>query len=66
MTWRNDPAAEKQKQMIRDMWEFSEYPLPYIDLYKASKGECSDYISAYIAMAYEQIVSEHEDAGDRI
>lgn len=56
MSWRNDPATEKQKQLIMDMLDFSDYPLPAIDLDKATKGECSDYIDANLALSHESIL----------
>lgn len=57
MSWRYDPATEKQKQLIRDMNEFSEYQLPDINLEKATKGECSDYIDANLARSHESYLS---------
>ena len=57
MSWRYDLATEKQKQLIRDMNEFSEYPLPDINLENATKGECSDYIDANFARSHESYLS---------
>ena len=56
MSWRDDKATEKQKELIRNMNEFSEYRLPDIDLEKATKGECSDYINANLALSHESIL----------
>ena len=57
MSWRDDPATEKQKKLIEDMLDFSEQPLPYIDLKKATKGECSDYINVNIEKSHESYLS---------
>lgn len=66
-SWRNDPATDKQKKLIEEMNDFSIFPLPYIDLRTATKGECADYISANLATSHESMNTYiHEDAGDRI
>ena len=54
MTWRDDPATEKQLKMIRNMQEFSDLPLP--SFAGKTKGEASDYIDRLIAKAHENIL----------
>lgn len=54
MAWRDDPATEKQLEMIRNMNEFSEYPLPPFK--GKTKGEASDYIDTWIAKSHESIL----------
>ena len=51
MSWREEPATEKQLQCIQDMQELSEYPLP--EFTGSTKGEASDYISKYIARSHD-------------
>ncbi len=49
--WREDKITDKQKKMIKDMNEFSPYPLP--EFKGTTKGEASDYIDKYIKLAHE-------------
>lgn len=53
MSWRDEPITAKQKAYILEMWEFSEYPLPVIDLETTTKGEACDYIDRYLKLAHE-------------
>lgn len=48
MSWRNDPVTDKQLQLINDMFEFSDYPLPLFE--GKTKGEASDYINKYVKL----------------
>ena len=64
MRWRDDKPTEKQIAYIAELHEFSEYPLP--DFNGKTKGEASDYIDKYSAIAHKTIISQHEDAGDRV
>ena len=52
-TWRDDPATEKQIVAILDMWEFSPYPLPDLNLKTLTKGEAADYIDKNWKAAHE-------------
>jgi hypothetical protein len=54
MTWRDDPATEKQLEMIRNMREFSDWPLPPFT--GETKVEASDYIDRWNAKAHESIL----------
>jgi len=54
MSWRDDPATEKQLETIRNMHEFSEWPLPKFT--GKTKGEAADYIDRWIAKAHESIL----------
>lgn len=54
MSWRDDPATEKQLEMIRDIREFSDWPLPLFT--GKTKGEASDYIDRWIGKAHETIL----------
>ncbi len=54
MSWRDDPATEKQLEMIRDIREFSDWPLPPFT--GRTKGEASDYIDRWIGKAHETIL----------
>ena len=55
MSWRNDPVTDKQLQLINDMFEFSDYPLPLFE--GKTKGEASDYINKYVKLAHENVNS---------
>lgn len=50
-SWKDEPATEKQLQYIREMQEFSEFPLPKFD--GKTKGEAADYIDKYAKTAHE-------------
>ena len=56
-TWKDDPATEKQIVAILDMWEFSAYPLPDLNLKTLTKGEAADYIDKYHLLAHENVDS---------
>ena len=51
--WRNDKPTAKQLECIRDMQDYSEYPLPVFN--GTTKGEASDYINEYGKIAHESI-----------
>ncbi len=55
MGWRDDPITDKQKMLIEDMMEFSDYPLPRFT--GTTKGEASDYIDKYGKLAHEDVNS---------
>lgn len=44
-TWRDDPATDKQKGLIRAMQEYCK--LPPFDWENGTKGEASEYIEKY-------------------
>lgn len=52
-SWRNEPASEKQIQLIKEMCEFSCYPIPMFD--GSTKGEASDFINKYAPLAFEDV-----------
>lgn len=54
MSWRDDPVTDKQLEMIRNMDDFSEWPLPPFT--GTTKGEASDYIDKWIGKAHETIL----------
>lgn len=60
MSWRNDPITEKQKAMISDMMEFSEYPLQKFT--GKTKGEASDYIDKYIAISHQTLLDYYDES----
>lgn len=64
--WRSDPATEKQLAYIQEMQEFSDYPLPRFT--GSTKGEASDYIDRWSAIAHEAADSNShgDNYGDRI
>jgi len=53
MSWRDEPITEKQKQLIMEMNEFSEFPLPAFS--GTTKGEASDYINKNLKQAHERL-----------
>ena len=53
--WRNDPITVKQKECIKEMQEFSHYPLPKFK--GKTKGEASDYIDKWSELAHEDVNS---------
>lgn len=56
-TWRDDLATEKQIAAILDMWEFSAYLLPALNLKTLTKGEAADYMDKYHLLAHENVDS---------
>jgi hypothetical protein len=57
--WRDDPITDKQKALISEMQEFSEYRLP--DFTGKTKGEASDYIDKWIAKSHEKILDCYDE-----
>lgn len=53
--WRDEAVTEKQIAYIRDMQEFSAYPIPVFT--GTTKGEASDYINKYRKLAHEDVNS---------
>ena len=51
MSWREDPATDKQLKLISEMCEFSERPIPAFE--GNTKGEASDYIDKWIGRSHE-------------
>lgn len=47
--------TEKQKKLILEMNEFSEYPLSPIDLKTATKEEASEWIDRNWKLAHERV-----------
>lgn len=56
MTWRDDPITDKQKTLIDDMMEYSDYLLPQFT--GTTKGEAADYIDKYGKLAHEDVNSQ--------
>ena len=54
VSWRDDPVTEKQLEMIKNMHEFSDWPLPKFT--GKTKGEAADYIDTWIAKANSSIL----------
>lgn len=54
-SWRDDPVTEKQLNLIIEMNEFSEWPLPAFT--GTTKGEACDYINKWIGKSHETILS---------
>ena len=50
-SWRDKKPTEKQLELIRDMEEFSEYPLP--KFVGKTRGEAHDWIQGYGKLAHE-------------
>ena len=63
--WRDAPITDKQMEYIRDMQEFSVFPIPDFD--GKTRGEASDYIDRYAKMAHEgfDFASHGDNYGDR-
>lgn len=59
--WRDEPATEKQKNLIAEMHEFSLFPLPLFT--GKTKGEAADYIDKYIKLAHEDFDAYERDGG---
>ena len=64
--WRNDLPTEEQIVYIKEMQEFSEFPLPKFE--GKTKGEASDYIDKWIKTAHYKFDydSHGDNFGDRI
>lgn len=54
-SWMDEPATEKQLEYIRDMQEFSCYPLP--EFVGRTKKEARDYIDKWHKLAHEDVNS---------
>ena len=53
MSWRDDPASEKQLKFIEAIQENSEYnPPPFKG---KTKGEASDWIDKHAKLAHESL-----------
>ena len=57
MGWREEKPTQRQIDCIKEMLEFSEYPIPYIDVKAMTKGEASDYIDAYGKIGHTSTVA---------
>ena len=55
MNWRDCEITEKQKQLIEELQEFSDYPLP--EFKGTTRGEASDYIDKWGKLAHENVNS---------
>lgn len=53
-TWKTLPITDKQRKLIMDMQEFSEYPLP--EFKGTTRGEASDYIDQWLAKSHESML----------
>ena len=64
--WRSDLPTEKQIAYIKELQEFSEFPLPKFE--GKTKGEASDYIDKWNKKAHEKFDydSHGDNFGDRI
>lgn len=60
--WRNDPMTEKQRRLIFEMNEFSEFPLP--TFHGTTKGEASDWIDQNMSRAHEHFDPNEDMYGD--
>ena len=56
--WKEKPVTEKQMNLIAEMMEFAEFPIPKFN--GKTRGEASDYISNYLSRAHEHF-DEYED-----
>ena len=54
-SWRDDPVTEKQMNMIEDIYDHCEWPIPAFK--GTTKGEASDYIDRWIGKAHKTILS---------
>ena len=53
ISWRDKEPSEKQLNLIAEMQEFSEYPLP--DFKGTTRGEAHDWIESNWKLAHESI-----------
>lgn len=51
ISWRDKEPTQKQLDLIAEMQEFSEYPLPSFT--GSTRGDASDYIQKYGELAHE-------------
>ena len=49
--WKAEPASQKQLDYIKEMNEFSDFPLPRFT--GNTKGEAAEYIDKYIKLSHE-------------
>ena len=67
MSWRDDPITDKQDALIAQIEEDACMNDAFIPPFQGkTKGEASDYISAFIGASHYSAYNPHEDAGDRI
>ena len=67
MSWRDDPITEKQEELIAQIEEDACMNNAFIPPFHGkTKGEASDWISAFNGQQYHSLYNPHEDAGDRI
>lgn len=67
MSWRDDPITDKQDALIAQIEEDACMNGAFIPPFQGkTKGEASDYISAFIEVSHYSAYNPHEDAGDRI
>lgn len=62
MNWQNDTVTEKQINYIKEMNEFSDFPIPKFT--GKTKGEASDYIDRYQKLAHERFDQNEDMYGD--
>lgn len=53
MSWRTLSPTQKQLELIAEMQEFSDYPLPKFE--GKTRGEASDYIDKWGKLAHESV-----------
>ena len=53
MSWRDEPATEKQLRYCQEIYENSEYYPP--QFMGTTKGEASDYIDKHARLAHENL-----------
>ena len=67
MSWRDDPITDKQDALIAQIEEDACMNGAFIPPFQGkTKGEASDYISAFIRASHYSAYNPHENAGDRI
>ena len=67
MNWRDDPITDKQEAMIAQIEEdacMNDALIP--PFHGQTKGDASDYISAYLGASHYSAYNPHEEAGDRV
>ena len=60
--WRNKPITDKQKKLICEMNEFSEFPIPKFT--GSNRGDASDYINKYLSKSKEHFDENSDNYGN--